>query len=80
MAKKFKVGDCVDDHDIDESGRRFWSKGWRVDKNLGRGHYQILYARGKRADGTVTWTSGKNMRNSNQCKITISEARAKRRK
>ncbi len=79
MAKKFKVGDCVDEHDIDESGNRFWSKGWLVDKDLGRGHYRILYARGKRADGTVTWTSGKNMRKSKQCKITISEARAKRR-
>ena len=79
MAKKFKVGDCVDEHDIDEAGNRFWSKGWRIDRNLGDGHYRILYAKGSRLDGTVTWASAKNMRNSRNCKITISEARTKRR-
>ncbi len=79
MAKKFKVGDCVDEHDIDEAGNRFWSKGWRIDRNLGDDHYRILYAKGSRLDGTVTWSSAKNMRNSRSCKITISEARTKRR-
>ena len=78
MAKKFRVGDCIDEHSIDESGNRFWSEGWRVDRDLGRDHYRILYAKGKQADGTVTWTGAKNMRKSNQCKITITEARRKR--
>ena len=80
MAKKFKVGDCIDEHDINEVGERFWSKGWRVNKDLGRGHYSILYAAGSRLDGTVTWASGENMRKSSQCKRTVLEARAKRRK
>lgn len=80
MAKKFKVGDCVDQHDINEAGERFWSTGWRIDKDLGRNHYRILYAKGSRLDGTVTWGSAKDLRKSRQCRRTISEARAKRRK
>ena len=80
MAKKLKVGDCVDDHDISEVGERFWSKGWRIDKDLGRGHYRILYAAGTPLDGTVTWSAARNFRKSRQCKRTISEARAERRK
>ena len=78
MAKKFTVGDCVDQHDINEVGERFWSKGWRIDKDLGRDHYRILYALGGRLDGTVTWGSAKDFRKSSQCKRTLSHARAKR--
>jgi len=80
MAKKFKSGDCVDHRDINEVGEIFWSNAWRVDKNLGKGTYRILYARGSEYDGTVTWANSKYMRKSTRCRRTLSEARAQRRR
>ncbi len=77
---KFNVGDCIDEHSITEVGKRYWSKGWRVDKALGKNVYRTLLAKGSRRDGTVTWTGAKNMRSSKRCEITLSEARKRRKK
>jgi len=80
MAKKFQSGDCIDIHSITEAGEKFWDKGWRIERPLEGRAFRLLRAKGDRYDGAVTWSISSNIRKSNKCKRTLSEAKSMRRK